>query len=195
MREGRAGRFLFELFPARETSAILDHEERIQRGSCLLRDGLRDPAVEAARRHGSYMMGRFVQRGKGREFKALLGEFFQGNVDQIGQIFFGFSSLEHGFEQTRARDGTIRFELLGSPDEGDMPLPRSAAIVAIQLRDIEGGINELGNMLENRNGNLAEGKETTQALKGFEQHKKPCLRNTASARTGCWKPSSRGGAR
>jgi len=74
-----------------------------------------------------------------------------------------------------------------------MPLPRSAAIVAIQLRDIEGGINELGNMLENRNGNLAEGKETTQALKGFEQHKKSYLSNTAFGGTGRQKAFCRGG--
>src|SRR5438132_5118401 len=130
MREGRAGRFLLEPFPAGETSAILDDEECVESGSCLLRDGVRDPVVEAACRHGSYMMGRFVQRGKEREFKALLGEFFQGNVDQIGQIFFGFSSLEHGFEQTRARGGTIRFELLDGPDEGDMLFVQSQSWIS-----------------------------------------------------------------
>src|SRR5437764_6783985 len=85
MHEGRAGRFLLELFPAGETSAILDNKERVQSGSCLLRDGLRDTVVEGARRHGSYMMGRFVQRGKGREFKAFLGKFFQCDVDQVSQ--------------------------------------------------------------------------------------------------------------
>ena len=160
-------------------SAILDDEERVQSGSCLWRDGLRDPVVETARRHGSHMMGRFVQRGKGREFKALLGELFQGHVDQIGQIFFGSGSLEHGFEQTGARGRTIRLELLRGPDEGDVSLPRSAAIIAVQVRDIEVGINEPGDVFANRNGNLAEGNETAQALIHFEQHEETHLSNAA----------------
>ena len=89
---------MFEPFPAGETGVIFDDEEPIQSGSRLLRDGLRDPPVEAACRHGSHMVCCFVQRSKGREFKALPGELFQGNVNQVGQIFFGPSSLDHGLE-------------------------------------------------------------------------------------------------
>jgi hypothetical protein len=45
-----------------------------------------------------------------------------------------------------------------------MPLPRSAAIIAVQIRDIEVGINELGDVLDNGNGNLTEENEAPQAL-------------------------------
>src|SRR6266536_2603731 len=193
MREGRAGRFLFELFPAGETSTILDHEECIQGGSRLLRDGLIDPTVEAARRNGSDVVRRFVQRSKGRKFKALLGEFFQRNVDQVGQVFFGSGGLDHGFEQTGARGRTIRLEVLCGPDEGNMPLPRSAAIIAVQVRDIEVGINEPDDVLENGNGNLTGGNEASQALIRFEQHKKAYLSNTAFGGTSRQKAFCRGG--
>ncbi len=86
-----------------------------------------------------------------------------------------------------------RFELLRGPDEGNVPLPRSAAIVAVQVRDIEVGINEPGNMLENGNGNLTERNEAPQALIGFEQHKKAYLSNTAFGGTSRQKAFRRGG--
>lgn len=59
-----------------------------------------------------------------------------------------------------------------------MPLPRSAAIVAVQLRDIEVGINEPGDMLENGSRNLAKENEAPQALIGFEENKKADFCNT-----------------
>ena len=61
----------------------------------------------------------------------------------------------------------IRLELLCGPDEGDMPLPRSAAIVPVQIRKSEMGINEPGDMLANGNRNLTEGNEAPQALIRF----------------------------
>jgi hypothetical protein len=136
----------------------------------------------------------FVQCGKRREFKALPGELFQGNVHQVGQVFLGFGGLDHGLEQTSARSRTIWFELLGGSYQGDMPLPRSAAIIAIQIRDIEVGINELGDMLENRNGNLAEENEASQALVYFEQHEEAHLSNTAFGGTSREKPFCRSGS-
>ena len=95
VHEGRTGRLLFELFPAGETSAILDNEERVQGGSCLLRNSLRDPAVEAARGNGSDVVRRFVQRGKGREFKAFPGEFFHERLDpaDLNSGFAAWGSL------------------------------------------------------------------------------------------------------
>ena len=193
MHEGRAGRFLLELFPAGETSAILDDEERVQNRSCLLWDGPRDPAIEAARRHGSHMMGRFIQRGKRREFKALLGKFFQGHVDEVGQVFFGFGGLEHGLEQTCARGTTIGLELLRGPDEENVPLPCPATIVPVQIREIEVRINEPGDMLANGNGNLTDENEAPQALIRFEQHQKADLGETAFGGTSREKAFTRGG--
>ena len=131
MHEGWTGRLLFELFPAGETGATLDHEERVQYGSRLLRDGLKDPSVQAARCNGSNMMGRFVQRSKGREFKVFPGEFLQSDINQVGQILFGSGCLHHRFEQAGACGRTIGLEPLGGSYQGNMSLPCSTAIVIV----------------------------------------------------------------
>jgi hypothetical protein len=130
MREGRAGRFLFELFPAGETSTILDHEECVQGGSRLLRDGLIDPTVEAARRHGSDVVRRFVQRSKGREFKVFPGEFRQSDINHLGQILFGSGCLHHRFEQhekAKLRDAAF------GRTKRQKPFPRGRCIDLSQI--------------------------------------------------------------
>ncbi len=64
-----------------------------------------------------------------------------------------------------------------------MPLPRSAAIVAIQVGDIEVWTNELGDMLDNGSPNLTQGNDAPQALIRFEEHEEAQLSDAAFRRT------------
>src|SRR2546421_3165365 len=60
-----------------------------------------------------------------------------------------------------------------------MSLSCSTGIVGIEVRSIQTGIDDLGDMVTNGERNLTEGNEATQALIGLEQHEKAKLRQTA----------------
>src|SRR5207244_590609 len=97
----------------------------------------------------------------------------------------------HRLEHAGLCSRVIRFELLRGSNQGDMSLSCSTGIVGIEVRSIQTGIDDLGDMVTNGERNLTEGNEATQALIGLEQHEKAKLRKTAFAGSQAKKPACR----
>src|SRR6266851_3473493 len=175
MHEGWTGWLLFEQFPGRQVGVWRHDKELIQCCTSFLGEFLRHLAVESARGDRSDMVSSFVERGKWGQLKAVFGKGFECDIDQIGNIFFGSSDADHGFECAGTRSRAVRLDPPRCSDEGNMTLPCTAGVVGLQIRNMQGGINEFNDMVENRERHVVQRNKTTQTLVGFKEDEKANL--------------------